>query len=137
MNDTKWNLYVLLRYFTRELVPHGAMVKPHFPIFLTSWVDKTSTQCMYTMTQTPPWSVPHLQAGCWYIECGKTIYPVEEEEVKIACDKVVSRGPELGSEYIEVPEEVTKVDLALLTEKEGNKIFNQKTRDAKKATEKL
>ena len=75
--------------------------------------------------------------GCWYIECRKTIYPVEEEEVKISYDKVVSRGPELGSEHIKVPEEVTKVDLALLLKKKKNKIFNQKTRNAKKATEKL
>jgi hypothetical protein len=28
MNDTKWNLYVHLRYFMRELIPHGAVVKP-------------------------------------------------------------------------------------------------------------
>jgi hypothetical protein len=33
--------------------------------------------------------------------------------VKIACDKADSRGPELGSEHIDMPEEVTKVDLAL------------------------
>ena len=68
MNDTKCNLYILLRYFMRELVPLGTVVKPELPIFLTSWIDKTSAQCIYTMTQTHSWSVQHLQVGCWYIE---------------------------------------------------------------------
>jgi hypothetical protein len=35
-----------------------------------------------------------------------------------------------------VPEEVTEVELALLPEKERNKILNQRPRDAKKATDK-
>jgi hypothetical protein len=34
----------------RELVPLGAQVKPMLPLFLTSWVDKASSQCMYNMT---------------------------------------------------------------------------------------
>ena len=36
MNDTKWNLYVLLKYFTKELVPYGIVVKLQLPILLTS-----------------------------------------------------------------------------------------------------
>jgi hypothetical protein len=48
----------------KELVPLGVVVKPQLPLFLTSWVDKTSAQCMYTMTQTRAWSVSHLKAGC-------------------------------------------------------------------------
>jgi hypothetical protein len=79
----------------RELVPHGAVVKPQLPLFLTSWVDKTSTSCMYTMTQMCTWSTPHLKECCWYIECGKTICPVEEENVKANCDKADPRGVKL------------------------------------------
>jgi hypothetical protein len=60
MSYTKSNLCIPLRYFLRELVPLVAVVKPELPMFLTSWVDKTSAQCMYTMTQTCTWSVPHL-----------------------------------------------------------------------------
>jgi hypothetical protein len=99
-------------------------------------VDKTSAQCMYTMTQTRTWSVPHLKAGCWYIEYGKTIFLVEVEEVKISCNKVNSTGAELGSDHIKVLEEENEVDLSLLPEKERNKILNQRTRDAKKAADK-
>jgi hypothetical protein len=129
----KWIMWIHLRYFMRELVPLGAVVKPQLPLFFTSWVDKTSTSCMYTMTLTRSWSVPHLKEGCWYIECGKTICPVEEEDVKAACDKVDPRGVKLGSDVVVVPEELSAADLALLPEKERNKILNQRIRDAKKA----
>jgi hypothetical protein len=111
-------------------------VKPHLPLFLTSWVDKTSTQCMYTMSQTCIWSVSHLKASCWYIECGKTIFPIEEEDVKIACDRADSKGAEVGSTHVEVPEEENEVDISLLPLKERNKILNQRTRDAQKAKDK-
>ena len=78
----------------RELVLFGTVVKSQLSMFLISWVDKTSFQCIYTMTQMYTWSVPYLQAGCWYIECGNTIFLVEEEEVKNTYDKVDSRDIE-------------------------------------------
>jgi hypothetical protein len=71
--------------------------------------------------------------GCWYIECAKTIYPIEEEEVKAACNKANSKGAELGPGHVDMPEELTDADLALLPKKERNKILNQRARDAKKA----
>jgi hypothetical protein len=119
----------------KELVPLGAMVKPQLPLFFISGVDKTSTQCMYTMTQVHAWSVSHFKAGCWYIECGKTICPVKEEDVNAACDKADSKGVEVKSQLVEVQEEENEVDLSLLPEKERNKIFLQRTRDAKKAAD--
>jgi hypothetical protein len=36
MSDPNCNLCILLRYFMRELVPLGAVVKPKLPMFLTS-----------------------------------------------------------------------------------------------------
>jgi hypothetical protein len=122
--NANWILGVFPRYFMRELLPLGAVVKPQLPLFLTSWVDKTFAQCMYTM------SVPHLKASCWYIECGKTICPVEEEEVKIAYDKVDSKDAILVSDQVEVPEEENEVNLSLLPEKERNKILFQREREA-------
>jgi hypothetical protein len=35
----------------RELLPLGAMDKPKLPVSLTSWMDKSSALCMYTMAQ--------------------------------------------------------------------------------------
>jgi hypothetical protein len=124
MCDTKWIFCVLYKYFMRELIPLEAILKLQLPLFLTSWVDKTSAQCMYTMTQTHTCSISHLKQGCWYIECGKTICPVEEEDVKIAYDKADSRGAKVGSTHVEVPEEENEVDLSLLPKKERNKILN-------------
>jgi hypothetical protein len=128
--NANWILGVFLRFFMRELLPLGAEVKPQLPLFLTSWVDKNSAQCMYTMSQTRTWSVPHLKAGCWYIECGKTICPVEDEEVKIAYDKVDLRSAILVSDQVEVPEEENEVDLSLLPKKETNKILLQREWEA-------
>ena len=133
--DAKWILCNLFRYFMKELFPLGAVIKPQLLVFLTSQVDKTSVQCIYTMTQMHIWSVPYY-AGCQYIECGKTICPVEKEDVKIAYDKANSRSAMLGSNHIEVLEEENMVDLTLLPKKEKNKILNQKTSDAKKAVDK-
>ena len=79
-------MYVHLKYFMRELGPLGAVVKPQFPIYLTSWVDKTSASCIYSQNQMRIWSAPHLKEGCWYLKCGRTICPIEEEDVKATCD---------------------------------------------------
>src|SRR5665811_853059 len=67
LSVTELNTSFHFRYFMRELVQHGAVVKPNLPLFLTSWVDKSSTQCMYATSQIRAWSISHLKAGCWYI----------------------------------------------------------------------
>jgi hypothetical protein len=133
MCGNKWIMWVHLRYFMRELVPLGVVVKPQLSMFLTSWVDKTSASYMYTMTQTRTWSVPHLKECCWYIESGKAICPIEEEDVKATCDKADPKGVKLVPDVVVFPEELTLADLVLLPEKETNKILNQRARDAKKA----
>ena len=79
------------------------------------------------------WSVLYLKASCWYIEYGKTICPVEKENVKISYGKANLRSAKLGSDHVEVLEEANKANLLLLLKKEGNKIFNQRIRNAKKA----
>jgi hypothetical protein len=119
---TKLSLDVILRYFMRELLPLGAVEKPHLPLFLTAWVDKSSDLCMYTVTQTHTWLVPHLKVGCWYIDCGKIYCPVEEEDVKKACEKADSKGATVPSDHGEEQEEEVQVDINLLP-KEKNKIL--------------
>jgi hypothetical protein len=56
--------------------------------------------------------------------------------VKIACNRADSKGAELGSDHIQELEEENEVDLSLLSEKERNKILNQRVRNAKKTTKK-
>jgi hypothetical protein len=43
------SLYVCLhRYFMKELLPKGAIDLNKLPLFLTTWVDKTSQHCMFS-----------------------------------------------------------------------------------------
>jgi hypothetical protein len=59
----EYNIFPLLadfRYFMRELLALGAVEKAQLSVYLTSWVDKNSPLCMYTMTHTHIWSNAHL-----------------------------------------------------------------------------
>jgi cation transport ATPase len=125
------------KYYMRELLPLGAMKKAQLPVCLTSWVDKTSPLCMYTMIHTRTWSNAHLKAGCCYTDCRKVYCPLEEEEdVKKACVQADSKGAALNTNQDEEQEDEVEVDINRLPEKERNKIINQRKRDAKKAEDK-
>ena len=75
------------------------------------------------------WSIAHLKACCWYIECGKNFCPIEEEDAKKACDQADGIVPYQG----EVQEDEVEVDISLLPEKEKNKILNQRAKDKERA----
>ena len=66
------------------------------------------------------------------MECGRTICPIEKEDVKATCDKADPRGVIPVADVVVIPEELSLADIALLPAKERNKILSQKTRDAKK-----
>jgi hypothetical protein len=70
----------------RELVPKGAMEVGKLPIFLTTWVDKSSPLCMFTHAQLRAWSAPHLKSGCWYLDCAKGFCHEDEEDLKKSID---------------------------------------------------
>jgi hypothetical protein len=113
---------VILIYCMWELLSVGVVDKSKLPIFLTSWVDKTSSLCMYTMDQTRIWSLPHLKAGCWYIDCGKIYYPIQEEDVMKACETVDLKGAPTVTDNAQEYEDEVEVDINLLLEKEKNKM---------------
>jgi hypothetical protein len=115
----------------KELLPRGAIIQFQLPVFLTSWVDKASPLCMYTVTHIRYWPNAHLKAGCWYIDCGKLFCPVEEEDVQKACFEADSKGAPSGPNQTEV-DEVEEVDINTLPAKERNKILAQRARDQKK-----
>jgi cation transport ATPase len=117
----------------RKLLPNGTIDEPQLPVFLTSWVDKSSVLCMYTMTQSRIWSVPHLKASCWYLDFPKSFCPVEEEDVKKSCNKADSKGTVTVPINAEEQDVEMEPDLSLLLKKERMKILNQKERDTKKA----
>jgi hypothetical protein len=103
------------------------------PVYLTSWVDKTSPLCMYTMTHTRLWSNVHLKAGCWYTDCGKVYCPLEEEDVKKAYIQADSKGVALDTNQGEEQEDEVEVDITKLPSRERNKILYQRERDKRKA----
>jgi hypothetical protein len=91
---------------------------------------------MYTMDQTCIWSIPHLKASCWYIDCGKIYCPIQEEDVMKTCVTADSKGaPTVIDNAWEHKDEV-EVDINLLPEKEKNKIIKQRERDTKKVEDK-
>jgi hypothetical protein len=92
---------------------------------------------MYTVYLVRLWSIAHLKACCWYIDCGKAFCPVEEGDAKMACDEADSQGAALGANQGEVQEDEVEVDINLLPEKEKNKVLNQRKRDADRAKAKI
>jgi hypothetical protein len=113
---TYFSLSSFLRYFKRELLLLGAIEETHMPQYLSSWTDKNSPQCMYTVYLVRLWSIAHLRACCWYIDCGKAFCPVEEEDAKKACDQANSQGAALGA-----------------IQGEEQEVLNQRKRDADRA----
>jgi hypothetical protein len=72
----------------KELLPKKAIQKAHLPLYLGTWIDKASTQCMYTPSQIRAWSLSHLKGGGWYLDCSKGFCPAEEEADKAAIDAI-------------------------------------------------
>ena len=60
----------LRKYSTKELLPKD-VIKKELPIYLTTYVDKTTPLCMFTHAQIQAWSVQHLKVGYQYLDCGK------------------------------------------------------------------
>ena len=66
------------RYFKFELYPKGAISKTNLPPFLTTWLDRSSPNCMFTTSQLSRWTTPHLQSGAWFLECSQGFVAPEE-----------------------------------------------------------
>jgi hypothetical protein len=121
----------------RELLVKGAMDEGMLPIFLKTWVDKTSLLCMFTHAQIRAWSAPHLKSGCWYLDCAKGFCPEEEEDLKKSIDMssstidltVAEDPPEDEPEQLNDKEKKKK-------DKENERARKKKERQEEKATEK-
>ena len=76
------------RYFMKELLSKNAIQKAHLLVYLGTWIDKASAQCMYIASQVQAWYLPHLKGGGWYLDCGKGFCPTKEEDDKVAIDVI-------------------------------------------------
>ena len=69
----------MCRYFKSELCGKKAIAKEDFPPFLTTWLDRSSPDCMFSPGQVKSWTSSHLMACPWYLECNFGVTPPEEE----------------------------------------------------------
>ena len=85
---------LILRYFKLELFPKKAIRKADLPPFLTTWLDRSSPDCMFSTVQLKTWPTPHLQAYPWYIECHFRVTPPKERALFLSLKDVAVVEPE-------------------------------------------
>jgi hypothetical protein len=64
----------------QELFPKRGIAKEDLPPFLQTWLDRTSTDCMFSPSQLRTWTSAHLRGVAWYLECGPQHVPALEKE---------------------------------------------------------
>ena len=85
---------LILRYFKLELFPKKAIQKADLPPFLTTWLDRSSSDCMFSTIQLKTWPTPHLHACPWYIECHFGVTLPEERALFLSLKDVAMVEPE-------------------------------------------
>ena len=85
----------MCRYFNSELCGKKAIAKEDFPPFLTTWLDRSSLDCMFSPGQLKSWTSSHLMACPWYFECNFGVTPPEEEALFEALKDSVMVDPEV------------------------------------------
>jgi hypothetical protein len=53
----------------QELFPKRGIAKEDLPPFLQTWLDHSSTDCMFSPIQLRTWTSAHLRGIAWYLEC--------------------------------------------------------------------
>lgn len=74
------------RYFKRELLPKGAVTVQQLPKYFPLWIQRGSDQCIYSPQQLKRYKAPHLEAGCWYLDCLRGFTVDSEADVKSLLD---------------------------------------------------
>jgi hypothetical protein len=125
----------------KELLPKKAIQKAHLPLYLGTWIDKTSAQRMYTPLRIRAWSLPHLKGGGWYLDCSKGFCPTKEEADKAAIHAIHASapGPMDSQEDLEeliILEDKERENLLAKKKKEANRALLKKQKDEEKEKEK-
>ena len=98
-----------LRYFKLELYPKKAIQKADLPPFLTTWLNRSSPDCMFSTFQLKTWPTPHLQACPWYIECHIGVTPPKERALFLSLKDVAVVEPKFDEFAGMDPEACAKV----------------------------
>ena len=85
----------MCRYFKSELCGKKAIAKEDFLSFLTTWLDRSLPDCMFSPGQLKSWTSSHLMACPWYLECNFGVTPPEEEALFQALKDSVMVDPEV------------------------------------------
>ena len=83
------------RYFKYELLAKGAITKDDLPIFLSAWLDRSNSLCMFSPNQQRTWSTSHLTGGGWYLDCAPSFTPPFESELRKSREAVGESGVEM------------------------------------------
>ena len=89
------SLYFSCRYFKYELLAKGAITKDDMPIFLSAWLDRSNSTCMFSANQQRTWSTSHLTGGGWYLDCAPGFTPPFETELRKSREAVEESGVEM------------------------------------------
>ena len=82
-------------YFKYKLLAKGAISKEDLPIFLSSWLDRSNSACMFSAVQQRTWTTSHLTGGAWYLDCSPSYTPSFEIELRKSRDAVGESGIEM------------------------------------------
>ena len=80
------------RYFKYELMAKGAISKEDLPVFLTTWLDRSNSACMFSALQQRTWTSSHLTGGAWYLDCSPSFTPSFETELRKSREDVGESG---------------------------------------------
>ena len=92
---SNYKLCISYRYFKYELLAKGAITKDDLPIFLSAWLDRSNSLCMFSMNQQRTWSTSHLTGGGWYLDCAPSFTPPFESELRKSREAVGESGIEM------------------------------------------
>ena len=64
-------------YFKYEVLAKRAIPKEDLHVFLTTWLDRSNSMCMFSTLQQCTWTTSHLTGGVWYLHCAPSFTPFE------------------------------------------------------------
>ena len=79
------------------------MAHTDFPPFLSSWLDRSSKECIFTPSQFHTFTTTHLSGGGWYLDCNLVFTHPSEVELRKSFDG-------LGAINLEIDEFVGLTD---------------------------
>jgi hypothetical protein len=70
-------------------------LKEDLPVFLTIWLDRSNTTCIFSALQQRTWTTSHLAGGSWYLDCALSFTPSFETELRKSREDVGESGLEM------------------------------------------